>query len=134
MRCLANELLQGKMTQDLHHYYLSKDEPVRGCLLSLRTIILAADKNITETQKYGMPCFCYKKKMFCYLWTDKKTDEPYILMVEGRRLDHPKLEEGNRSRMKIFRVNPNKDVPKRTVEQMLNMALALYKTGVNKIK
>jgi len=23
-------------------------------------------------------CFCYKKKMFCYLWTDKKTDEPYL--------------------------------------------------------
>ena len=22
--------------------------------------------------------------MFCYLWTDKKTDGPYIMLVEGK--------------------------------------------------
>ncbi len=81
-----------------------------------------------------MPCFCYKKKMFCYLWTDKKTDEPYVLMVEGKYLDHPKLEEGDRSRMKIFRVNPNKDLPVKTIENILKKALDLYRKGTIKIK
>ena len=117
---------------DLHNYYLNKEEPNKSCLLALRSIILDQDTNITETQKWGMPCFCYKKKMFCYLWTDKKTDEPYILMVEGKRLVHPELEVGKRSRMKIFRVNPNKDLPKKTIENILQKALDLYKKDIIK--
>ncbi|MES2573625.1 MAG: DUF1801 domain-containing protein [Bacteroidota bacterium] len=120
------------MIRELDHFYLNKEEPNKSCLLALRTIILEQDLNITETQKYGMPSFCYKKKMFCYLWTDKKTDEPYILMVEGKRLDHPELEEGNRSRMKIFRVDPNKDLAVETIETILQKALDLYRTGIIK--
>lgn len=122
------------MIREADNYYLNKAEPNKSCLLALRAIILKQDPNVTETQKYGMPCFCYKKKMFCYLWTDKKKDEPYILMVEGRYLEHPKLEEGNRSRMKIFRVNPNKDLPVKTIENILQKALDLYKTGIIKLK
>lgn len=123
-----------KKIQELHRYYLQKEEPARSCLLALRSIILAQDAHVTETQKYGMPCFCYKGKMFCYLWTDKKTDEPYILMVEGQYLDHPALEAGKRSRMKIFRVNPTKDLPVKTITKILKMALDLYRKGVRKIK
>jgi hypothetical protein len=122
------------MDQNLHNYYLNKEEPNKSCLLALRRIILDQDPNVTETQKYGMPCFCYKKKMFCYLWTDKKTDEPYILMVEGKYLDHPKLEVGDRSRMKIFRVNPNKNLPVRMIETILQKALDLYRKDVIKIQ
>ena len=122
------------MVEELHNYYLKKKEPNKSCLLALRSIILDQDKNVSETQKWGMPCFCYKKKMFCYLWTDKKTDEPYILMVEGKYLDHPKLEEGDRSRMKIFRVNAKKDLPRKTIETILTAALDLYRKGVIKIK
>jgi len=122
------------MVEELHNYYLNKEEPNKSCLLALRSIILDQDTNVTETQKWGMPCFCYKKKMFCYLWTDKKTDEPYLLMVEGKYLNHPELKEGDRSRMKIFRVNPNKDLPIKTIKNILKTALELYRNGVIKIK
>ena len=122
------------MVQEIHNYYLNKTEPVKSCLLALRSIILQQDNMITETQKYGMPCFCYKKKVFCYLWTDKKTDEPYMLMVEGAYLNHPQLELGNRKRMKIFRVNATKDLPIKTIKLILQQALDLYRTGVIKIK
>lgn len=122
------------MVEQLQKFYLNKEEPNKSCLLALRNIILDQDSNITETQKWGMPCFCYKKKIFCYLWTDKKTNEPYILMVEGKYLFHSKLEEGDRSRMKIFRINPNKDLPIKTIESILQSALDLYKTGTIKIK
>jgi len=122
------------MVPELHNFYLSKMEPNKSCLLALRDIVLAQDANITETQKWGMPCFCYRAKMFCYLWTDKRTDEPYMLMVEGKYLDHPELEEGARRRMKIFRVNPNKDLPVKTIVSILQSALELYKTGVIKLK
>ena len=116
------------------HFYLHKEEPNKSCLLALRNIILNQDENITETEKYGMPCFCYKKKMFCYLWVDKKTHGPYILMVEGKYLDHPKLEVGNRSRMKIFRFNPHEDIPILVINSILNDALNLYRNGTIKIK
>jgi hypothetical protein len=122
------------MSDELHHYYLSKEEPCKSCLFALRSIILAQDTNITETRKYGMPCFCYKKKMFCYLWTDKKTGQPYILMVEGKHLDCPELEEGERSRMKIFRVNPYEDLPVGTITGILQKALDLYKNGTIRVK
>lgn len=118
------------MTPDLEVYYSNKEEPNRSCLLALRSIILRQDEHLTETRKWGMPCFCYKKKMFCYLWTDKKTDEPYILMVEGKYLDHPKLEQGSRARMKIFRVNANEDLPIESIEEVLQSALDLYRNGI----
>jgi hypothetical protein len=121
------------MKKEPDNFYLSKEEPNRSCLLALRNIIRKQDSNITETVKYGMPCFCYKKKMFCYLWTDKKTDEPYILMVEGKYLDYPVLEKGKRSRMKSFRINPKKDLPVAEIEFVLNQALDLYRKGTIKI-
>jgi len=122
------------MLRELDNFYLNKEEPIKSCLLALRNIILDLDKDNSETQKWGMPCFCYKKKMFCFLWVDKKTDKPYILFVEGKYLDHQELEEGNRSRMKILRINPIKDLPKNTIELILNDALDLYKNGTIVIK
>ena len=120
--------------EQLHNLYLNKEEPNKSCLLALRNIILNQETNITETQKWGMPCFCYKKKMLCYLWTDKKTDEPYLLLVEGKFLDHPELEKGERSRMKIFRINPHIDLPIHTIESILQKALDLYRMDIIKIK
>ena len=117
-----------------NNFYLNKTEPNKSCLLSLREIIIKQDKYITETTKYGMPCFCYKKKMFCYLWIDKKTEEPYILFVEGGYLNHIELEIGTRKRMKIFRVDANADIPIKTIESLLNIALDLYKNGTIIIK
>ena len=115
------------MLEELQALYFKKEEPNRSCLLALRSIILEQNTGINETRKYGMPCFSYNKKAFCYLWTDKKTTEPYILMVEGKHLNHPELEEGDRSRMKIFRVSPDADLPITTIENILAEALDLLK-------
>jgi len=116
------------------NFYLSKEEPNKSCLITLRNIILQQDNDITATKKYGMPCFCYKNKMFCYLWVDKKNNEPYILFVEGQKIDHSSLETGNRNRMKILRINPNKDIPIETVTYLLNAALDLYRNGIIKTR
>ena len=116
------------------NFYFDKQEPNKSCLLSMRDILLNYDKNITETRKYGMPCFCYHGKMFCYIWVDKKSDEPYFLMVEGNHINHPKLKSENRSRMKILRINPKKDLPISMIDFILNKALNLYKKGIIKNK
>ncbi len=122
------------MIEELYNYYLEQEEPAKSCLLALRNIILKQDEEVTETVKYGMPCFCYKKKMFCYLWTDNKTGEPYILFVEGKLLDNPALETGKRARMKILRVDPATDLPLELIESLLVEALNLYRNGIIKIK
>ncbi|MCU4175969.1 DUF1801 domain-containing protein [Carboxylicivirga sp. N1Y90] len=115
-------------------FYQKQNEPNKSCFLALRSIILNQDENVSETVKYGMPCFCYFNKAFCYLWTDKKSGEPYILFVEGEYLNHAELEKGSRARMKILKVNPNIDLPLNTITQLLNSALDLYKNGTIKIK
>lgn len=111
---------------EMEKFYLEKKEPAKSCLLALRDIIKAQHENIHETSKYGMPCFCYGKKIICYLWTDKKTDEPYILFAEGRKLEVPELEIGERKKMKIFRINPSKDIPVLKIRNILKMALDLH--------
>lgn len=115
-------------------FYLDQPEPNRSCLLTLRNVILDMDAEVAGTVKYGMPCFTYKSKAFCYLWKDKKTNQPYILMVEGKHLDHPMLEVGDRARMKILRVDPTQDLPINEIKQLLDMALDLYRNGVVKVK
>ncbi|KYP14261.1 DUF1801 domain-containing protein [Flavihumibacter sp. CACIAM 22H1] len=114
------------MLEKLQTYYLTKAEPAKSCLYALRAIILNQDSNISETFKYGMPCFCYNRKIICYLWTDKKSDEPYILWADGKYLNNPELETGNRSRMKLLRVNPAKDLPLDSITTILCKALALH--------
>ncbi|WP_305775238.1 DUF1801 domain-containing protein [Flavobacterium sp. ACN6] len=42
----------------------------------MRDIILKQDTDITNVLKYGMPFFCYKGKMFCYLWIHKNSNSP----------------------------------------------------------
>lgn len=115
-------------------FFLAQPEPNQSCLLALRSIIMARDERITATVKYGMPCFCYHHKMFCYLWVDKHTQEPYILMVEGQHLHHPLLEAGTRARMKILRINPNEDLPMEAIHAVLDEALSLYRNGVVAVK
>ncbi|MET6998718.1 DUF1801 domain-containing protein [Chitinophaga defluvii] len=122
------------MTTPLENFYLQKEEPVRGCLLALREIILQQDKDITVAWKYSMPFFCYKGKMFCYLWVHKTHHLPYIGIVEGKRLEHPQLITEKRARMKIMLLDPNKDLPVKTIKSILKEALNLYKSGVVKIK
>ena len=113
----------------LDNFYLPKAEPIRGCLLALKDIILQQDENISAEWKYGMPFFCYKGKMFCYLWVHKKYHQPYIGIVEGQRFDHPNLIIEKRSRMKIMLFDAGEDLPMETINDILNQALDLYRTG-----
>ena len=122
------------MIKDVDNFYLNQTEPNQGCFLALRQLILKQDEYISETLKYGAPCFSYKNRMFCFLWKDKKTQEPYLLMVEGKNLNHPKLEAGNRARMKIFPIKPNDDLPLKTILQIITEALELYRSGRVKTK
>lgn len=118
----------------LDNFYEQQEEPNRGCLLALRSIILQQDTHVTATLKYGMPCFCYKGKMFCFLWVHKKLHQPYILLVEGEHFDEPFLIQEKRARMKIMLFDAEKDIPVKRVNSILKKALDLYRNRIVKIK
>ncbi|MDR2223664.1 MAG: DUF1801 domain-containing protein [Flavobacteriaceae bacterium] len=120
--------------KETEHYYLRQEEPNRSCLQVLRSIILSLDEHITESIKWGTPCFSYKNRMFCFLALTKEPKKPYLLVVEGMRIDHPLLETGDRKRMKTLNINANADLPIDTIIEILQEALDLYRNGIIKTK
>ncbi|THD34072.1 MAG: DUF1801 domain-containing protein [Flavobacterium johnsoniae] len=116
------------IVNEIDNSYLKQPEPFRSCLLALKDIILSQDTDITSVLKYGMPFFCYKGKMLCYLWIHKKQQQPYIGFMEGRYLDYQELVVENRSRIKILLFEPDQDLPVEKIENILKGALDLYKS------
>lgn len=119
--------------KQLDDFYLNQEEPIKGIFLALKEIILKQDQDITNTLKYGMPFFCYKGKMFCYLWMHKKYKQPYIGIVEGKHFDEPFLIQEARSRMNIMLFDANQDLPLSQIEMLVEKALNLYKSGIIKV-
>jgi hypothetical protein len=130
----TSKLLELNRMEDTTNFYLKQEEPNRSCFLAMREIVRKSDSEIVETIKYGSPCFVYRGRAFCYLWKDKKTNEPYFLLVEGKRLSNPALEAGDRKRMKVLRVDPNQDLEVTTIISVLQEGLDLYRNGVIKTK
>jgi hypothetical protein len=116
--------------KQLDDFYLKQEEPIKGLFLALKEIILKQDTDITNVLKYGMPFFCYKGKMFCYLWLHKKYKQPYIGIVEGKHFDEDFLLQENRSRMKIMLFDTNEDLPLEQIEAIIQKAIKLYKSGI----
>jgi hypothetical protein len=80
---------------------------------------------MTEKWSYGMPLYCYKGKRVCYLWMDKKRNQPYILLVDGNKIDHPDLIQDDRKRMKVLYVDAEKDIPVKKINVILKQAVRL---------
>lgn len=104
-------------------FYTQQSEPNKGCFLALRKILLDSHPLITETTKYGMPCFCYKSKPIWYLWKEKKGNVPYILFVDGNCIEHAALEQGSRSRMKTLTIDPYTDLDIKTINLLLEQSI-----------
>ena len=109
-------------------YFLTKEEPIKGCLLFLRNYIKNFDEAITEDLKYGMPFYLYNGKMCCYLWIHKKYGLPYIGIVEGGKVVHEKLLSEKRARMRILLIDPEKDICVEDINDILSQMVDLYKT------
>jgi hypothetical protein len=119
--------------KQLDDFYFKQEEPIKEVFLAVREIILNQDKDISHVLKYGMPFFCYKGKMFCYLWVHKKIKQPYIGIVEGKHFDESFLIQEDRSRMKIMLLNVEEDLPLDAIVGIIQKAINLYKSGVVKV-
>ncbi len=71
--------------------------------------------------------YCYKGKIFCYIWVHKKYGQPYIGIVEGGRINHPDLLQEKRARMKILLIDATEDIPVGKIDAILREALTFYK-------
>ena len=111
----------------LEIFYEKPEEPSKSCLAALRRMILKSDPQITEAWKYRMPFFCYRDRMCCYLWIKKKSNKPYLGIVEGNSMKHPDLIAEKRSRIKIFVIDPGKNLPVAKIKSILKEMLTLYK-------
>jgi hypothetical protein len=115
------------MLRPIDNYFLQKEEPVRSILQFLRDHILKLDDNIQEKWHYGMPFYYYKDKRLCYLWVHKQLKQPYLGIVDGNKIDHPDLVQEKRARMKVFLLDPSKNIPVKKINSIIKMAIALYK-------
>ncbi|RCH55110.1 DUF1801 domain-containing protein [Mucilaginibacter hurinus] len=110
----------------IDNYFLKQPEPVKSCLYVLRDLMCGFTPGITEEWKYAMVFYYYKGKMFCYLRVDKKTGQPYLGIMEGRRMQHPLLIQDNRKRVKVLYVDPEKDIGVDDIISILSIALTFY--------
>jgi hypothetical protein len=113
--------------KEIDRYCETQTEPIRGCILALRGIILQHNKNMSERWLYRMPFFYFKQERLCYIWIDKKLQQPYLGIVNGVQIEDSLLVLEKRSRMKIMRFDPNKDLPKKAIGLILNKAIDLHK-------
>ncbi len=114
------------MLNDLNKFFLNQDEPNKSCFMALRKIILDYNHNITEHWRYKVPFYYLKGKPFCYLWQDKKTKQPYIGIVKGHHINSPFLIKGNRKKMKVFRIDPNADLPLEEIYSVFEEVARFY--------
>jgi len=112
--------------KELDNFYLNQEEPIKSCMMALRDIIVSYHPEIVPEWKYRLPCFTYNKKIFCYLWIDKKTKFPYISMNKGVHLNHPQLILGNRKVFKLLLIDPEEDFPLEVIHEIFDEAIKLY--------
>jgi len=118
------------MVREIDNFFAEHDEPMRSSLLALRDFILHFKEGIIEKWMYKMPFYYYKGKRFCYIWTDKKRNQPYVGIVDGKDIVHTQLIAEKRSRMKILLIDPNEDLPVKTISVILMAAIELVEKNV----
>lgn len=116
------------MVREADNYFIQLPEPAQGCLLAMRHYLLQYNNSsLTEAWKYRMPFYMYNGKMFCYLWTNKDTGQPYLGIVNGKLIEHPLLVADNRSRMKVLMLDGEKHIPIHIIADILALAVSVHK-------
>jgi len=114
------------MLRELDQFYFEQPEPNRSFMLGLRDYFLSFNENISEEWKYRLPFFYYKNKPFCYIWKDKKTQQPYIGIVKADLIEHPLLIQGNRKKMKVLYFDTSQDIPVKIIDEIFQLAMRFY--------
>jgi hypothetical protein len=114
------------MEQSLDNFFLKIPEPQQSALLFLRQFFIENMK-LQENWKFNTPFYYYNGKWFCYIsYSAKRKHEIYIGFVKGHLIDHPDLVSENRKQIKIYRINPEKDIDINALKKIMNSIKKFY--------
>ncbi|PBQ31383.1 hypothetical protein CNR22_06265 [Sphingobacteriaceae bacterium] len=103
---------------------MKQPEPIQGCLLALKEIIMSQDHQITQQRKFQIPFFYHGDKKLCFLWVTKKK----IMMgfIEDKTI-HPKKDGLKRKdKMETLLLDPAADIPLKLIVRELKKKIKLY--------
>ncbi len=114
------------MEQSLDNFFLKIPEPQQSTLLFLRQFLIEEIK-LEESWKFNTPFYYYKGKWFCYLsYSAKRKHEIYIGFVRGYQIEYPNLVGEGRKQIKVYRINPEKDIDIRALKKITDLLKKLY--------
>lgn len=111
---------------NIDDFFEKLEEPNKSVFLFLKDFIMQYQSDMELHLKWGLPYIYHQKKPLCYIWKDKKSNEPYLSFARGSKMNHPLLIQGNRKLFKILPINPNKDIDVDLISKILDEALKLY--------
>ena len=112
------------MLNPLENYFLSKPEPHKSAMLFLRQWLI--EQGLEEHYKYTTAFYTFRSQAFCYMSVRAKDSKLYLGFVEGHLLKHPLLQKEGRKQIKVLYLDPEKDLPIKTLKEIVKMAKQLY--------
>ncbi len=112
------------MLNPIENYFLQQPEPHQSCMIYLRGWL--REQELEELYKFSTAFYHYKGKMFCYMGVSAKQKKLYLGFVKGYKLKHPSLKKEGRKQIKVFYINPEKDLPIKTLKQIIFEAKKIY--------
>lgn len=112
------------MLNPLENYFLKQPEPHQGCMLYLRKWLINQD--FEEHYKYMTAMYYFKGKPFCYMSVRTKDSQLYLGFWKGHEMKHPQLKKEGRKLISAFYIDPEKDLPVKTLSEIVTKAKKLY--------
>jgi hypothetical protein len=112
------------MNRELENYYLKQPEPIQGCLLALKSIILSIDPAINHRRMYQIPCFYYQEFMLAFLWVNRK--KLLFGVVTDRRFVEPREGVRRKNAYETIEIDPAEDIPAGSIIERLTVKIRLY--------
>ncbi|MES2565915.1 MAG: DUF1801 domain-containing protein [Bacteroidota bacterium] len=112
--------------ESIDHFFLSVPEPQQSALLFLRQFMIKEMK-LEEHIKFNTPFYNFKGKWFCYIsYSAKRKHEIYIGFVKGYLMEFPNLESEGRKQIKVYRIDPEKDIDVKSLKKITALQKKLY--------
>jgi hypothetical protein len=114
------------MDRSIDNFFLTIPEPQQSTLLFLRRFFIE-EMNLQEHIKFNTPFYNFNGKWFCYLsYSSKRKHEIYIGFVKGCQIEFPNLVSEGRKQIKVYRINPEKDIDAKALKKITALLKKLY--------
>jgi len=119
-------LFPGKITMnaELENYYLKHPEPIRGCLLALKQIIMSVSDQVTHERKFQLPFFSYKGMKLGFLWMNRK--KLILGFITDKRILLPEPGIKHTDKLEMIQIDPNADLPKEMIVTKILQLIMKY--------